>query len=43
MSKLPDATTYAIIGAGVHGMSTALHLARELEARGSGSGSGSPI
>ena len=38
MSKLPDATTYAIIGAGVHGMSTALHLARELEARGSGSG-----
>ncbi len=31
-------TPYVIIGAGMHGLSTAWHLARELEARGSGSG-----
>ncbi len=38
MTTLPESTTYAVIGAGVHGMSTAWHLAMELEARGSGSG-----
>src|SRR6266568_6520787 len=36
--SLPASTTYAVIGAGIHGLSTAWHLARELEARGSGSG-----
>ena len=35
---LPSSTTYAVIGAGIHGLSTAWHLAMELEARGSGSG-----
>src|SRR4029077_11136264 len=35
---LPTSTTYAVIGAGIHGLSTAWHLAMELEARGSGSG-----
>lgn len=37
-SVLPSASTYVVIGAGVHGLSTALHLARELKARGKGSG-----
>src|SRR6266568_6328583 len=36
--SLPASTTYAVIGAGIHGLSTAWHLAMELEARGSGSG-----
>lgn len=35
---LPEATTYLIVGAGVHGLSTAWHLAMELESRGHGSG-----
>ena len=38
-SSLPDASTYVIVGAGVHGLSTAYHLARLLEARGQGTGS----
>ena len=38
MSKIPDSVEYVIVGAGVHGMSTAWHLAMELEARGRGSG-----
>ena len=29
---------YVIIGAGIHGLSTAYHLAKELKARGKGSG-----
>ncbi len=37
-TALPDSTTYLVIGAGVHGLSTAWHLAMELEARGTGSG-----
>jgi methylglutamate dehydrogenase subunit A len=36
--ELPDQQKYVIIGAGVHGLSTAWHLARELKARGRGSG-----
>ena len=36
--KLPESVRYCIIGAGIHGLSTAWHLARELKARGSGSG-----
>jgi len=35
---LPSQTTYLIIGAGVHGLSTAYHLALELRARGKGGG-----
>lgn len=38
MSALPQSTTYAVIGAGIHGLSTAWHLAMELEVRGAGSG-----
>jgi glycine/D-amino acid oxidase-like deaminating enzyme len=34
----PAHTPYVVIGAGMHGLSTAWHLARELEARGAGSG-----
>jgi methylglutamate dehydrogenase subunit A len=36
--NLPASSRYVIIGAGMHGLSTALHLARELSARGQGSG-----
>jgi methylglutamate dehydrogenase subunit A len=36
--QLPQRADYVIIGAGIHGLSTAWHLARELEARGRGSG-----
>src|SRR5437764_8185345 len=35
---VPSSTSYAVIGAGIHGLSTAWHLAMELEARGTGSG-----
>lgn len=35
---LPDRVRYLIVGAGVHGLSTAWHLAMELEQRGHGSG-----
>lgn len=38
MSDLPKSAKYVIVGAGVHGLSTAWHLAMELEARGRGSG-----
>jgi methylglutamate dehydrogenase subunit A len=31
---LPQAATYVIVGAGIHGLSTAWHLAMELDARG---------
>jgi glycine/D-amino acid oxidase-like deaminating enzyme len=34
----PAHARYVIVGAGVHGLSTAWHLARELQARGTGSG-----
>jgi glycine/D-amino acid oxidase-like deaminating enzyme len=37
-SAVPAAIGYAIVGAGIHGLSTAWHLAMELEARGTGSG-----
>ncbi len=36
--QLPSHISYLIIGAGVHGLSTAWHLAKELKARGKGSG-----
>ena len=35
---LPSRVKYLVIGAGVHGLSTAWHLARELRAHGRGSG-----
>jgi len=35
---LPDGVRYVIVGAGVHGLSTAWHLARALRARGLGTG-----
>ena len=35
---LPSAVKYAIIGAGIHGLSTAYHLAKNLKATGRGSG-----
>lgn len=38
MSEMPSSATYVIVGAGVHGLSTAWHLAMELKARGRGSG-----
>ncbi len=38
MERLPASATYVIVGAGVHGLSTAWHLAMELEAKGSGGG-----
>ena len=34
MPRLPEASNYVIIGAGIHGLSTAMHLAQRLEARG---------
>jgi len=37
-AALPDGVRYVIVGAGVHGLSTAWHLARELRLRGQGSG-----
>ncbi|GGE62072.1 NAD(P)/FAD-dependent oxidoreductase [Actibacterium pelagium] len=35
---MPKSTRYLIIGAGIHGLSTATHLARKLKAAGTGSG-----
>src|SRR5262245_24821823 len=36
--SLPAHVKYLVIGAGVHGLSTAWHLARELASRGKGGG-----
>jgi len=36
--SFPTHTPYLVIGAGIHGLSTAWHLARELKARGRGDG-----
>jgi len=38
MSDLPASPRFVIVGAGIHGLSTAYHLARELRTRGTGSG-----
>src|SRR5688572_12673089 len=35
---IPDGARYVVIGAGVHGLSTAYHLALELKAHGRGGG-----
>ncbi len=37
--ELPRRSRYIVIGAGMHGLSTALHLARQLRTRGLGEGS----
>src|SRR5207247_518290 len=38
MSALPRSSPYVVVGAGLHGLSTAYHLAKELSERGLGSG-----
>jgi len=38
MADLPGSSTYVVVGAGIHGLSTAYHLAKELRTRGLGSG-----
>jgi methylglutamate dehydrogenase subunit A len=38
MSSLPSSAPYVVVGAGIHGLSTAYHLAKELGRRGPGSG-----
>jgi methylglutamate dehydrogenase subunit A len=38
MSELPATPRFVIVGAGIHGLSTAYHLAKELRTRGAGSG-----
>jgi glycine/D-amino acid oxidase-like deaminating enzyme len=35
---VPNHSRYVVVGAGIHGLSTAWHLARELRARGLGGG-----
>src|SRR5258705_1730581 len=35
---VPTRSNYVVVGAGIHGLSTAYHLAKELRARGVGSG-----
>src|SRR5262249_17245256 len=38
VTSIPASSRYVIVGAGIHGLSTAWHLARELKARGLGVG-----
>jgi glycine/D-amino acid oxidase-like deaminating enzyme len=38
MTTVPQRSSYVVVGAGIHGLSTAYHLARELRTRGAGSG-----
>jgi glycine/D-amino acid oxidase-like deaminating enzyme len=38
MPHLPSSRPYVVVGAGIHGLSTAYHLAKELRVRGIGSG-----
>jgi glycine/D-amino acid oxidase-like deaminating enzyme len=38
VTSIPASSRYVIVGAGIHGLSTAWHLARELRARGLGGG-----
>ena len=41
MASLPQSASYVIIGAGIHGLSTAMHLAARLRAKGVTVGAGS--
>src|SRR6266481_4878343 len=41
MTSLPPSARYVIIGAGIHGLSTAMHLAGRLRAKGMTVGAGS--
>ena len=36
---IPTRSQYVVVGAGIHGLSTAYHLAKELRSRGLGTGS----
>src|SRR5207244_4140526 len=36
--EVPARSSYVVVGAGIHGLSTAYHLAKELRSRGLGSG-----
>src|SRR6187397_1345140 len=36
--SIPKQASYVVVGAGIHGLSTAYHLAKELRARGAGTG-----
>src|SRR6476619_7019036 len=38
MVKVPRSSPYVVVGAGIHGLSTAYHLAEELRSRGTGTG-----
>jgi glycine/D-amino acid oxidase-like deaminating enzyme len=38
VTPIPASSPYVVVGAGIHGLSAAWHLARELKARGLGSG-----
>src|ERR687885_490631 len=38
MTYVPSARAYVVVGAGIHGLSTAYHLAKQLRDRGLGSG-----
>jgi glycine/D-amino acid oxidase-like deaminating enzyme len=38
-AELPRSSPYVVVGAGIHGLSTAFHLAQELRARAAGGGS----
>ena len=38
MPDLPASPRFVVVGAGIHGLSTAYHLAKELRTRGAGSG-----
>jgi glycine/D-amino acid oxidase-like deaminating enzyme len=38
VADIPKRASYVVVGAGIHGLSTAYHLAQELAARGQGSG-----
>jgi glycine/D-amino acid oxidase-like deaminating enzyme len=38
MPDLPASSRFVVVGAGIHGLSTAYHLAKELRTRGAGSG-----
>src|SRR4026209_532337 len=36
--SIPKQAPYVVVGAGIHGLSTAYHLSKELRARGAGTG-----